>query len=314
MKRRRFLRNFALASSGLFVPGIAIAPPNLGFQGSKGGVSLDPVATAWEARVIANGGTDPSVTYVKAVSDLVAGLKSDGIWTKMIFVHGVVPGPVVGINPPAASCYAPNTPILVGPSVNLLLNQLGQDQATIWPTAGSLKIDLNGLNNATSDIAVTPTAMWSSATNVGFSVYIFSNTNNQLFGSTDNTHGTYTNGPASGAWSVADGHAFSIFPTLAINLGLFSFNRSATNSLQIHGANSTNPPATLDNDTSTDATDPRQNTFTLYFHGGNSGSPSTNGNYQLSFCCCHTALTLGDFTSLYNRVQAFRTTIGGGFI
>lgn len=312
--RRRFLKAGALWLPAL--PSIVRAAPGLAFFGKTSGAGLDPVATAWEARVIANGGTDPSAAYVSAVSALVAGLKSDGIWSNMIFVHGVVPGPTVGTNPPAASCYAPNTPILVGPSVNLLLSDGGTNPASNWPAAGSTIISLNGITNWTSDVAATSTAIWSSATNIGFSYYMVSNPSISVVGCTNNSVGTDSTPSNGGAWSTEIGSCCGTFPsfTPGFTTGLFSFNRNATNNANVYGANSSNSPSTLKNSTSTDSADPRQNTYSFYFHGRNGPSVVHNGNYNLSFLALHTYLTLAQFTSLYSRVQAFRTAIGGGFV
>jgi len=283
--------------------------------------SLDPVATAWEARVIANGGADPSAAYVQAVSDLVSGMKADGVWSKMIFVHGVVPGPIVGINPPASSCYAPNTPILVGPSVNELLNNNGQHAASVWPVAGSSIITLDGLNNWTSDLGCTSSVMWgvgqgASATNIGWSVYVFTENSNPVFGCTDNVVGTNNSAPSAGAWTLecgsCCGSAGSFTP--GFTKGFFSVNRTATNVLKIHAANSSNAPATVYTFSGNDTSDPRQNAFSVYFHGRNGPAATVNGSYILSLNLCHQALTLADFTFVYNRVQAFRTAIGGGFV
>ena len=315
--RRKFCGIGALTLFGPFVPRIGSSYPlDVGEMRHPGGSTTDQVAIDWANRVVSNGGTLPSTAYQTAVSDFVTALKSAGIWSKIIFLHGVVPGPTYGINPAAASCYAPNTPILVGPSVNLLNNQAGTNPASNWPSSSQLQIDLNGLNNWTSDIAATSTAIWSSATNIGWSVYVYSNTNNPICGCTNNSVGTDDPAPASGAWSIELGACCGTFTsfTPGFSKGLFSFNRTATNNAKVFGANSTNSPTTLVTNSSTDNNDPRQNTYTFYFHGRNGPAATINGVYQLSLLALHTAFSLTDFSAFYTPAQAFRQAIGGGYV
>lgn len=55
----------------------------------------DPLAVDWAARVVANGGADPSAATKQAVSDFVAALRSANILSKMLAVCCLTPGSLV---------------------------------------------------------------------------------------------------------------------------------------------------------------------------------------------------------------------------
>lgn len=321
LKRRKFLKGFALGAGGIFVPRI-MRSQILGLPRFvvPSGANNDPVATDWEARVIANGGTDPSPTIVGAVSQLVTDLKAASLWTqKFIFVDGMVPGPTVGVNPPAASCIAPITPILVGPATDPLLNSAGVNVKTLWPTSGSTEISLTGVKNNIFDVGCTAAALWSSATDIGLLFYSSDaaySFGDAAFGADDyNNTKRFRCRLNSGANSTLDCGGNDLTVNLQQAGGLYSFNRFATNSLQVHFASSGVSPVTMVNNTTNDTNDPRATAFNFWIMGeDNPAAGCCVWRTNCSFVAATKALTLSEFTSAYNAIQAFRTTIGGGFI
>ena len=322
--RRTFLRDLTKSLLWLPVAPAIIKAQNV-FPGRRRslGANLDPVATDWANRVVTNGGTLPSTAYQTAVSDLVAGLKTDSIWTKMVFVLGFVPGPVYGTNPPAANCWAPATPILVGPIIDPITYTSGSTYASTWPSDGHSNISLSGMNNVKSTLGATALAIWSgtygcSATNMGIAFYSPDssyNSGSAAFGADDynNTH-RFRVRLNSSSTSILDFGGNDLSPNLAESGGLYSFNRSATNSLNVHFGSSTVSPATIYTNTTTDTNDPRASAFNFWILGeDNPAGGCCDWGFNCSFCAGHQALSLSEFTLLYNRVQTFRTATGGGF-
>ena len=321
ISRRKFLRGFALSAGGIFVPRIALAPPSLSFFGkAAAGSALDPVATDWQARVVANGGDSPSGTYVGAVSQLVTDLKAASLWTqKFIYVNGIVPGPTVGINPPTASCLAPITPILVGPCSDPMLNSAGVNVKTLWPTSGQTEISLTGVKNNLFDSGAKSSAIWASATDIGLLFYSSDASYNQgdaAFGADDyNNTKRFRCRLNSGSNSTLDCGGNDLTVNLQQAGGLYSFNRFATNSLQVHFASSGVSATTMVNNTTNDTNDPRATTFNMWIMGeDNPAAGCCVFRNNCSFVAFTKALTLSEFSNAFTAIQAFRTTIGGGFI
>ena len=318
MKRRKFLK---LASSGLFVPMISrgidlpfFAPP------PASGAAVDPVASNWAGRVVTNGGTAPTGTVIGAVSQLVTDLKAASLWTqKFIFVDGVVPGPTVGVNPPAASCIAPITPILVGPASDPLLNSAGVNVSTLWPTSGATEISLTGVKNNIFDVGCTAAALWASATDIGLLFYASDasyNSGDAAFGADDyNNTKRFRCRLNSGANSTLDCGGNDLSVNLQQAGGLYSFNRFATNSLQVHFASSGVAATTMINNTTNDTNDPRASAFNFWIMGeDNPAGGCCVFRNNCSFVAATKALTLSEFGTAFTAIQAFRTTLGGGTI
>lgn len=316
MKRRHFLKVGSLwvASPSWAVnrrrgaDGNQVAPPSAG---------LDPVVTSWSSRVVSNGGAAPSGPYQTAVSNLVAGMKSDGIWSKMYIVNPIVPGATVGVNPPSSSCWSFVTPLLVGAGTDPWKDKSGANPAATMPSNGQTNITINGFQGFNMDTGAFPSNIWASATNLGWSIYLyqFSPGNNCYSGADDYTTPHAMRLIATNAASVLDCGAQSDLNPGSFATGFISVNRSANNSLKVHFANSGVAANTQYTNTTVDNTDPRAVAFNFWFWGASNpaGGDLENRNI-LSFCACHQALSLADFTLFYNRVQAFRTAIGGGYV
>lgn len=96
--------------------------------------------------------------------------------------------------------------------------------------------------------------------------------------------------------------------------GMFSMNRVAANDLRLFWGNSTNPYAQV-GATSAAAAGTRP-AIEMYFGALGLGNPAGTlfTAHTLSFCAFHHGLTLAQATTLFNAVQAMRTTMGGGFV
>jgi len=282
--------------------------------------TLDPVASDWASRVVANGGPLPSSAYQKAVSDLVIGLKTDSVWSKFIYLNGIVPGPVTGVSMPASSWWAPCTPILVGPTNAAWPDRNGNSWASSAPN-GTAGVDLNGTIAMNFGLDVSPLSIWSSATNIGVSVYVDNATltNKDVLGATNNGSNwleLMVTTTGSGLFEPQCG-ARSNFPTLTGFAGYYSMNRASTARMDLFAANSTNPHSSIFAETATDTTDPRTNRLLMYGDINTSSTSypiSAGGTISgLSMAAGHLAFNASESALVYSRFHTFRQAIGGGF-
>lgn len=330
MNRRTFCKDLAKLGSGLFVPAAFAILHKLGTQEAEAqsltlndpvqgvagsGTGVDPVATDWANRVVSNGGTLPSIAYQTAVSNFAAGMKTDGNWNSMIVIGSYVPGPTISINPPAASCYAPVTPILVGPGTSEWLLTNGSHAASVWPSDGQTHITVNGLQAAQFSLGAVPSTIWSSASNIGVSVYLYSLSGNYAWGTDNyNTGHRMRLAPQSGTNAFYDFGNSDFFN--AFNLpagGMISINKTATGAISVYFANGSNSPSIIN--TNVDTADARDASLNWWI--GNVNNPAGGaGQYGgiISGHLLHGYLTLAQFTQVFNRYQTFRQAIGGGYV
>lgn len=287
--------------------------------------ALDPVVTAWVARVQANGGGTPSAKSQNAINTFWKALKTAGIDSKMIHVNCIA-----GDNYITAT-----TPLIVGPGG---FNQWHDNNGTL--AGGQLNL-ANGLNGNQSyvagsffDTGVIPSATSLAAGNAGVSVYVSEQEpdgTNHTHGGCDNfNHGgtsqfkliydfelvAFDNGVATGFVTSTNGGIYQPFA------GFFSLNVEPTTPSWNVGAYGVT------------AGSPQFPTYTHLVNDGGGSTPGTgtvttissfgwldvNGQFQepsaetLSFAAFHLGLTFTQSTALFNAVQAMRVAMGAGFI
>lgn len=312
---------------------------------------LDPLAIDWANRVVANGGVVPIAAHQQAVSNLIAGLKTDGIWNKMIIIEGFVPGVSASIaNEPTKSGNSMSTPILIGPGNDPWKDNTGNNFANGWPTSGHTYSSLNGIGTGVEITpGVTPTAIWTasygaSQINMGWTVYgvigdlfspgvLFSGPILSCDDTTNNTRIRFFLDSASyGGTCIFDcgDNNHEVYPTPLFGEGYYSLNRTSslppyTSSYSVYYASSNVPHTTFytNNVSQSDPRSPCVNLFLghealstvgcTYPFGMDTGAGAGWGA-MISFAAMHQALTISESALLFNRVQIFRQAIGGGYI
>lgn len=276
-------------------------------------VPASDLTATWIAQVVLNGGATPSLATQIALSDLWKGLVADGIAGNILCLNGLVPD----------SSIACRTPLFRGAS-NILWN-LGMGSITGVTSAGiQFAAGSNGLD--TGFLSTT----FPSNNSVGLVLYI-SNTpgnatgaNTYDFGVTNNSGGAAltlsyarsntTKFPESACFNFTAGQGDIIAGAALTAGGFLSMQRTASNAAAIYFANSTTAFGSIATSTTSGGTN---NAFTLGLGAGHLSDSATFGlgpGNTYSFCAMTTGMTSAQTQALFNRIQTYRSALGGGFV
>ena len=255
----------------------------------------------WAKRVVANGGSQTTLTERTAMNTLDLSLVSNSLDSQMTYVLTYVSSSLIG-------------------AITPLYKVVGADPAiNTGFVAGDLTI--NGLQNSggnSLDIGATVAQLFASATSSGISLYAFTGGSEAgtLYdtGAFDGVSNQATlrvnNGGNCVGCMFASGNQLTVASPGA---GFYSTNRVSAVDYRIFWGNSTNAfaqqGATLAGaNGATFATDPsipglRQG-----------GSTTLWSNHRYSAALWHNGLTLAQATNLFNAVQALRVALGGGSV
>lgn len=294
-------------------------------------ITLDPVITAYTNNITnlqgGGGGPFPNLPSLDqptefALDAFVKGLRSDGIWGNMIEINCVLrmAGGVDNLSLAAL-------PLLLGPQGApdhaLLYTRLGFLEANLTAN-GLIGIPANGTRMVTS---FQPSVSFKSDTNAGVSIYISTTTISAntievgAFGSGGG--GACLN--LSTNWSDVklrfdcwenndfNGELQVASPNLP---GFYSCNRIAATDTRAFFANSTNAFAQqgATNNLPLGGTVASCNqALQVWCTLSNAGVPFDYTDRRISFVAFHDGLTSGQTQLLFNRVQALRVALGGGF-
>jgi hypothetical protein len=252
---------------------------------------------------IAQPGVTVSSNTIWAVDTMWNGFVTDSIDTKMLIVNCYVPDSLT-------ACLTP------------LLNTGGP---ATWINHSFVDSDLtvNGINNGGSkwvDTGLTDSAIFSSASSVGCTIYVYAQTsstgleglitgddNGGLMFSADRSGNTqfYDYGPATGG--VGNLHVG--FPGAGTGLGYYCGTRTGASAEALYFANSGSAHAAL-------ATGSSSTTYALVgvdLADFNLVSLALVVNETHSYTSFTKGMTITDSSNQYNRVQSMRTALGGGF-
>ena len=293
-------------------------------------VQLDPVVQTYIANItnLQGGGGGPfpnmpslDANTTSALDSFVKGCKSDGNWANMIEVNCIlrIAGGVDNLSLAAM-------PLLLGP--------LGApDHALLWIRVAFLEANftINGLvgvpvNGTRMFGNFKPNGSFKSDTNAGVSIYVSGTANSSTFdlGSFGTTVASacfqFSTNFADAkvrydCWENSDfnGETQAPAPNLA---GFYSASRIGASDTRIFFGNSTNAFAQIG------ATNVNplggllancDQVVQLWCTISAGGTPSSNTDRRLSFIAFHDGLTTAQTQLLFNRVQALRVALGGGF-
>lgn len=283
------------------------------FQLGSSIIPASDLTATWVAQVVLNGGATPSIATQVALSDLWKGLVADGISGKILCLNGLVPD----------NSIACRTPLFRGAS-NILW-ALGAGSITGVTSAGiQFAAGANGLD--TGFLSTT----FPSNTSVGLALYISNTPGNSTgantydFGLTNNSGGaaltlSYARGsvnkfPEAGCFDLVGGSGDTIGSAQLTAGGFLSYQRTAANATALYFANSSTAFASVGTSATSGGTN---NPFTMALGCGHLTDSATFGlgpGNTYSFCAMTTGMTSAQTQALFNRVQSYRSALGGGFV
>lgn len=272
-----------------------------GSGATTGTPAIDPAVTAWQARVIANGGASPSQATLNAADTFWKGIKTDGLDSLIIALNFFAPDNLI----------AAITPFIKGPGNDPWTN-IGPFVAGDITTSGLLT---DG-GTKCLDTGVVPTTAFTSNNDFGISGYTGNITGLWSFqsGSFDNVNIAEIDiqgvgsGILAGAWAAWNINVAGLIS--GSTFGFVSVSRITT--MAAYQANSIIGFNTVTSGVAGSQTRP---TPTIAMAGRNTNgvfSPTVRGAWY-SFGAIHHGLTAAQTQALYNRVQTLRQTLGGGF-
>lgn len=255
---------------------------------------------AWVATVVANGGAAPSAATQAAICAFQDGLVADGLDTQMLHWNAIVPDNLI----------AAFTPQLLGLGTRAVWTNSGPFVIGDL-TVDGLKGDAVGKFSATG---VAPSTIFSSDDDCGISIYLFTNPNSAScdIGVTQGANLTSIQ-PFAGT-TFFDSYAIAgrISAANAGFVGFISGNRVAGPTTSIYEASSTVPFNTLVT-ANVAAGGNRPATEYYAWAMDNGGVQASLSDHRMSFIGFHHGLTAANDLKLFNRVQALRVALLGGF-
>jgi hypothetical protein len=166
---------------------------------------------------------------------------------------------------------------------------------------------------------LVPTSIYSSDLSAGMSVYLVTTTNRDQLPIGAATGGTaayylgaaYSNAAYFACWNNASGQGTITAASVGWT-GFTSGSRTAANAFSIYTASSTSAFGALVSGATTGGTRPNIEIYVMANNG--SGSVQLWDSSRMSFAAVHAGLSSADTQALYNRVQALRIALGGGYV
>lgn len=290
---------------------------------SWAGVSTCPLVEEWVARVIANGGDEPSQNTQDALCVFSQGLIAAGLDTKMKTLNCFVPD----------SLIACRTPLIVGDGLDIY-----EDVGGKFATSPDVMLSVQGLKGGLGggpgkrEVLQTGLQPFTSLTHSSAGITLYHSVN--AGDSDDSFHdGVMSDGSSYefGLWTSYSGAFQSIFycwstgpgGTVVFShpsrfYGYVSGNRIADDDARIYCANDSTPHAKV-----ADNTNAETNVFRLFdvgmpvfgqwsetaLHGYANWSPK-----QFSFFAVHDGLIESESNTFFNLIQAMRKALNGGWV
>lgn len=272
----------------------------------------DPVVDNWSFRVQLNGGAVPSNSTLNALDTFVTTLKGAGVWTKIICCNIVAPDSLIAVITPFVVGSPANDPwtnhnfVLADLSVNGLVG----NGSTKWLDTGLIG-DTAGMTGPSSGLVVYVSADDATTQQAEIGVY--------NAGGTNAFTGIYTHYNAVlnfGGMFRTDVDGFVTWAVPGTPAGFYSLQRTATTVCNIYFANSVTAHASLGaTGVGTNVGAPPHNfSIAAWAVGDGAGGAQDFTKKRLSFLAVTNGLSAAEDLTLYNAVQAYRTTLGGGFV
>lgn len=268
-------------------------------------------ANAWAARVVANGGAAPSASTITAIANFQCGLIADGLDTLMVTWNAMVPDSIV----------AAMTPQFIGP--------VGGSGTDPWTNNNFVLADLtvNGLKgdgvtkSITTGIALNNVIIDNSQ---GFTAYCYQNVAEGTTDAGDRQQASFGNswfgfwlnvGNSGNAECQMDNNVTNqvIWTPPSLWQGFISVNKTSATRMDMYAANSVTPFANVASTNGAVGGVPPAVNLVLYGYKEVNGVPTNLSSKRFSFWAVHFGLTSAQLQNFFNRIQALRVALGGGF-
>lgn len=261
-------------------------------------------ATAWAARVVANGGAVPSAATQLAIATFQCGLVTDGLDTSMVAWNAFVPDNLTAARTPQlAGGGAGNDPwtnhnFIAG---DLTVNGLAGDAATKYLETGDVTT-----GSAATGQSLGTVLYVSTVTATGSSTGVISVSALGITAKFTDTNAYAQNG----------GNPSNQIGTPSHNAGYYSNQRISNSDHRLFFANSGTPHAQIG---ATDAFGPYNGGVPVPFNMyvgclNNGGVPIQFASDRVSFVGVTIGLSAAQSALLFARIQTLRTALGGGFV
>lgn len=257
----------------------------------------------WAARVVANGGADPSQSTKDSICAFIDGCKADLIWDKFLALNVIAPD----------SKIAALTPLIVGPGLGLWSD----------PAAGQpITLSVNGLMGASAQSGFIRTGVkttdFTLATVTGWGLYVYTASNTGYSGGSYNeVKGMIGAAKNGGNTSFYNGTTAANGVVVASpGNGFYSDIRTSGTDHKLYFANSLNPHAQIG---ATDANAwagpfvDNADGMILFAINDVIGSQQLNSDDVISIAAWYKAFTAANSAAAFARFQTLRTAFGGGF-
>jgi hypothetical protein len=300
-------------STGLLL-GQGIPEPVLSLLNApSASVALTPGQTKaanWAARVVANGGADPTGSETVALATFWDGCITDGLDTLIIHLNHVSPN----------SKMAMRTPFIVGAGGNDPYTPVCGNNGT---TTVDLTVDGVAASGGTSCVwntGILDSTAFASDNDGGMVIYIFTTVSEA---SVDCGYGddalanTFAFLSNAGNLKVANCRSQlsgGLAPTSANNQGYFSLDRTSSTSFNLYFANSGVAHTSLANTATTESG--VRAAVSFYFLGNHQTDHgtgcSTTSTKRASFFAITKGKTSTQSSNFFSRIQTLRVALGGG--
>ena len=259
-------------------------------------------ADLWAARVILNGGANPSAGTVSALQTFYNYLVANSLLSKIVACNCIVPDNLI----------ASLTPLIVGPGLDPWTNHNF--------LAGDITVNgLQGANTKYLETGVNPsTALSTNSAGVTFYFKTSPNETKIDFGCNDGTkvfefYNHYSDTTYWDCWNTNNDQG-RLWVAQFTGTGYISANRKANNHSTVFWAAAGIAHFAMKTITGTTiGTAPNYSAFLFTSNG--SGSPNANySTKQISFCAIHAGWTEAESALFFTGIQALRTSLGGGYL
>lgn len=266
-------------------------------RGGSGAPTLDPDVVAWAAQVVTNGGGAPTIATKLAFSTAVTGLKSDGVWSKIVAINLGAPDSLIAFR----------TPILKG------------NGNVLWANTNFVSGDLsvNGLTGNGSDkrldSQINCGTVFTSSQSCGFAWYAQNSTGVGVDAGIDTVSSLFTFAShfSDGNSIGQNGGAGNDLRTATHGAGYYCDSRVSSTDHRLFFANSTNAHAQIGSTNATSFTGSLGNVASCKLFCTDSSGPVLFTSDTLSMFVWHQGFTAVESAQVFSRLDTLRGIIGG---
>lgn len=285
--------------------------PNLHLLARKRRFILNDISTTnaatvvddWRVKSFYFGRTILSTNTLRTVTDLVNGLMIDGIWPNIIMIQPCVNENISAVTMPIVTSLwlgaAQQFSFFGGwTNANLGINGMTGNGASYYqsPAFGPGQFSQNSCAIVWYVYATTTT---------GYVCGSLSGSNQAILCATK-----HTDGNAHGCIGTSPTNDISVASPGA---GYYCNTRTGANAHNLYFANSTNPHASIGSEANASGT-LGGNAFDYHAYNSNAGQQNVTTDTVSFIAFVNVGLSATDSSNFFNRIQAYRKAVGGGFV